>query len=194
MSNFKLRTMKTIKLLAVLFISNLALLSCSNDDDAHGGGGDHDEELITTVTYTLTNTTDNADVVTLKFTDLDGEGGSNGTYDISGPFTANATYSGSIKLENATESPAENITLEVEEEGAEHEFFYSNTAGLAISKTDVDVNGDPLGIETTVDTGSADNGTVTVILKHEPTKPNDGTASGAGGSTDVEVTFNVTVQ
>ena len=185
--------MKTIKLLAILFISSLATLSCSSDDDGHGGG-DNEEELITTVTYTLTNTTDNTDVVTLKFTDLDGEGGADGTFDISGPFTASATYSGVMLLQNETENPAEDITEEVEGESDEHEFFYSNTAGLTITKTDADGNGNPLGIETTVVVGNAGNGELTVILKHEPTKPNDGTAAGAGGSTDVEVTFAIIVQ
>lgn len=185
--------MKTIKLLALLFVSSLTVLSCSSDDD-HNDGHDHEEELITTVIYTLTNSSNSADVVTLTFTDLDGEGGADGTYDISGPFTAGATYTGAIQLWNATENPAENITEEVEAEGDEHEFFYSNTAGLTITKTDNDSNGNPLGIETTVVAGTAGTGSITVILKHEPTKPNDNTAAGAGGSTDVEVTFSVQVQ
>lgn len=189
-----MKTMKTIKLLALLFVSSLTVLSCSSDDDNTNGGGENEEELITTVIYTLTNNANNADVVTLTFTDLDGEGGADGTYDVSGPFTAGATYTGAIQLLNATENPAENITEEVEEEGNEHEFFYSNTAGLTITKTDNDSNGNPVGIETTVATGTAATGSITVILKHEPTKPNDNTAAGAGGSTDVEVTFSVQVQ
>lgn len=193
MKTIKLNSMKTIKLLAILFISSLTLVGCSDDDDDHDDH-DHEEELITTVIYTLTNDADSMDEVTLTFTDLDGEGGSDGTFDISGPLTANATYSGDIQLLNETESPAEDITEEVEGEGDEHEFFYSNTAGLTITKTDVDGDGNPLGIETTVVTGAAATGTVTVILKHEPTKPNDGTAAGAGGSTDVEVTFSIEIQ
>lgn len=182
----------TIKLLALFFISSLAFTSCSSDDD--GDDHDHEEELITTVIYTLVNDADATDVVTLTFTDLDGEGGADGTYDISGPLTASASYTGSIALWNATEDPAENITEEVEEEADEHEFFYTNTAGLTITKTDVDENGNPVGIETTLTTGAASTGSITVILKHEPTKPNDGTSAGAGGSTDVEVTYAVTVQ
>ncbi len=194
MSNFKLKNMKsnTIKLLAVFFMSSLAFTSCSSDDDGHDH--DHEEELITTVIYQLTNNADAGDVVTLTFTDLDGEGGADGTYNISGPFTANATYTGTIQLLNATENPADDITLEVEEEGDEHEFFYTNTAGLTITKTDVDINNNPLGIETTLATGVSSTGSITVVLKHEPTKPNDGTAAGAGGSTDVEVTYAISVQ
>lgn len=181
-------TNKILKLLAILFISVLTFTACSDDhdDDDH----DHEEELITTVTYTLTN---GNDVVTLTFEDLDGEGGNTGTSNVSGPLTANATYTGTIKLENTTESPSENITEEILAEADEHEFFYTNTAGLTITKTDTDGT-NPLGIETTVVAGAAGTGTLSIILKHEPTKPNDGTSAGAGGSTDVEITFNVIVQ
>jgi hypothetical protein len=186
-------SIKTIKLLAVLFISTVTFSSCSSNDDHDDH--DHEEELITTVTYTLTNEENAQDVVTLKLTDLDGLGGQDGTYDISGPLTANATYTGSISLLNETESPAENITEEVEAEGDEHEFFYSSSiSGLLITKTDDDGNGNTIGIESSLTTASAGSGTLTIILKHEPTKPNDNTAVGAGGSTDAEATFNIEVQ
>ena len=183
-----MKNIKTIKLLALLFISTLTLSSCSDDhDDDH----DHEEELITTVTYTLTN---GNDVVTLKFVDLDGEGGADGTYSVSGSLAANTTYTGVIKLENETESPAEDITLEVQEEGDEHEFFYTTSvAGTTIVKTDVDKDRNPIGITTNVNTGAAGKGTLTIVLKHEPKKPNDGTSADAKGSTDAEVTFTLNV-
>ena len=185
-----MKTINTLKLLAILFVSTLTFSSCSDDhDDDHD---DHDEELITTVTYTLTN---GNDVVTLNFQDLDGEGGSPGTYTVSGALTANTTYLGEIKLLNETESPAEDITTEVKAEGDEHEFFYtSSITDIAISKTDVDANGNPIGIETNLTTGAAGTGTLSVVLKHEPTKPNNNNAVSAGGSSDVEVTFNIEVQ
>lgn len=182
-------TMKTIKLMAVLFISALTFTACNDNDDDHGD--DHDEEVITTLTYTLT---DGVNTITLEFDDPDGEGSAQPTYNISGPLAANTTYTGTLKLENKTESPAEDVTLEIIAEDDEHEFFFTNTAGLTITKTDVDGNNNPLGVQTTLMTGAAGQGTLTIVLKHEPTKPNDGTAAGAGGSTDIEVTFNVTVQ
>ena len=84
---------------------------------------------------------------------------------------------------------------EIEEEDDEHEFFFtSSVSGLTISKTDTDGNGNPLGLETSITSGAAGSGSITVVLKHEPTKPNDGTSASAGGSTDIEVTFNVTVE
>lgn len=189
-THLKLKTMKTIKLLALFFVSSLVFVSCSSDDD--NDDHDHEEELITTVTYTLTN---GNDVITLEFEDLDGEGGADGTTTVSGNLSANTTYTGSIKLLNATENPAENITEEVEEEGDEHEFFYSSTiSDITITKEDEDEDGNPIGIETTLTTGEAGTGTLTIILKHEPTKPNDGTSTDAGGSTDVSVTFSIEVE
>ena len=98
---------------------------------------------------------------------------------------------------NETESPAEDMTEEIEEEDDdEHEFFFTSTvSGLTISKTDVlTVMAILLGLETSLTSGAAGSGSITVVLKHEPTKPNDGTSASAGGSTDIEVTFNVTVQ
>ncbi|MFY9241713.1 MAG: type 1 periplasmic binding fold superfamily protein [Polaribacter sp.] len=181
--------MKTIKLLSVLFITTLTFTACSEDDDHNHGS---EEELITTVRYTLTN---GNNIVTLTFSDPDGEGGNAGTYTVSGTLSANTTYSGSIQLLNETTSPAEDITEEVKAEADEHEFFYtSNVAGLTITKTDTDSNNNPLGVTTSLTTSAAGAGTFTIILKHEPTKPNNGTSAGAGGSTDVEVTFNITIQ
>ena len=182
-------TIKITKLLAILFISVFTFTACSDDDDDH----DHDseEELITTVKYTLTN---GSDVVTLKFSDPDGDGPIEPVYDIVGDLTANSTYTGMIELLNETESPAEDITEEVKEEADEHEFFYtSDVSGLSINKTDTDGNGNPLGVETSLTTLGAGLGTLTIVLKHEPTKPNDGSSSSAGGSTDVEITFDVTI-
>jgi hypothetical protein len=185
-----MKTLHTIKLIAVLFISSILLSSCSDDHDEEGH--DHEEELITTVTYTLSN---GSDVVILKFQDLTGGSIDDATYDVSGSLTANTTYTGSVELLNETESPADNITTEVQEEGNEHEFFYSSSvAGISIAKTDADMNGNPIGIETSLTTGNAGAGTLTIILKHEPTKPNNGVSAEAGGSTDAEVTFNISIQ
>ncbi len=180
--------MKTIKLLTVLFISTLVFTSCEDDhDDDHDHGSD--EELITTVLYTLT---DGNNTIVLEWEDLDGDTGNAPTIS-SGTLTANTSYTGSIQLLNRTESPAEDITLEVRAEGDEHEFFYTNTAGLTITKTDTDGT-NPVGIETSLSTGAAGSGSLTIVLKHEPTKPNDGTAANAGGSTDVQVTFPISIQ
>jgi hypothetical protein len=196
MSNFKTKTMKTTKLLAILFISVLSFTACSDNDDH--GHDDHDhvehEEEITQLIYKLTNTADSADVVTFTFTDEDGEGGANGTKEVSGNLTANATYTGALELINLEE--LEDVGAEIAEEDAEnHEIFYiTNVAGLKIDTTDVDANSNPLGFDTDITTGSAGTGILTISLVHEGKKPNDGTTTDAGGTLDIEVVFELTVE
>ena len=200
MKTIKLNTMKTIKLLAILFISSLTLVSCSDDDDHDHHDHDHENEVITTLEYTLVNAADSNDVVVMTAYDPDGDGGVDATYEVDGPLTANATYSGSILIlnENEEEDMTDdhyNVTIEIKEEADEHEFFYIvNDVDITVKIEDVDSKGYPLGIDTTVTTGESGEGTLTIILKHEPTKPNDGNSDNAGGSTDIEGTFTVTVE
>lgn len=197
MNTLKLNTMKTtstIKLLAFLFIIAIAFTSCDEDDHDHDDDHDHEEEVITTVTYTLTNNADNSEV-TMKWFDVDGDGGEAPVLTVSGALAANATYTGAIELLNETESPAEDITEEIKEEDDEHEFFYSSSvAGISIEKTDEDKDGNPVGLATTLTTADAGTGSFTIVLKHEPTKPNGNDLSVAGGSTDAEVTFSIEVE
>lgn len=180
--------MKAIKFLSVLFIASIIFTSCTKDDPTPV----NEEEVITTVTVTLTNGTD---VVTLKSLDADGDGPNAPVVTVSGSIKANTTYTGTVAFLNETESPAEDITSEVKEEGDEHQIFYSATNNIAtFTYTDKDSNNNPVGLTFTANTGAAGSGVVKVILKHEPKKPNNGTATDAGGSTDADVSFNVSVQ
>ena len=189
--------MKTTKLLAILFISALSFTACSDNDDHDHDDHDHGEheDEITQLVYTLTNTANSADVVTFTFTDEDGEGGADGTTEVSGNLTANATYSGALELINLEE--LEDVGAEIAEEDAEdHEILY-NTNGLTIETTDVDGNGDPLGFNTSVTAGAAGTGDLTISVVHEGKKPNDGTVADAqseGGTLDIQRSFNFIVE
>lgn len=189
--------MKTIKLLAILFISVLTFNACSDDHDDHDDH-DHDhEDEITQLIYTLTNTNNANDVVTITFTDEDGEGGADGTPEVSGPLTANATYIGVLKLMNLEEN--EDVGAEIAEDDAEdHEIFYiTNIAGLNFETTDLDANSNKLGFNTNVTTGAAGTGSLTISVVHEGKKPNDGSLDDAlsnAGTTDIEQSFNIEVQ
>lgn len=192
-NNLKMKTMNTMKttMKTLAILSVMAFFTSCDDDDAPQVI--NEEEVITTVELTLTNTTDPTNEVTYRFVDLDAPNPPVTT--ITGNLMANANYMGSVRFLNETENPAENITIEVIEEGAEHEVFYlSSIPDVNITRTDVDVNGNPLGVMSTLQTGAAATGTLTVVLRHEPMKPNDGTLSNAGGETDVEVSFDITVQ
>lgn len=177
-----------------IFFISIALLAISCDDD-DAPQIINEEEVITTVEVTLTNSADPNNVVVLRSLDNDGDGPNQPVNTITGTLMANASYLGSTRFLNELETPLDDITLEVADESDEHEVFYTTTvAGLSIMKTDVDVNGRPLGLRFSAQTAAAGTGTMTVVLRHEPLKPNDGTLTGAGGSTDAEVTFDITIQ
>ncbi len=172
-------------------LTTLTLASCSNDDSPV-----NEEEVITTVTTTLTG---GGQVITLRSRDLDGDGPNAPVVTVSGNLTANTTYIGETVFTNETVSPAEDITVEVEEEGNEHQMFYQFPVALgSFVYTDVDANGDPIGLSFTLTTGtSATTGNIVVTLRHLPNKSAAGVASGditsAGGATDAQVTFPVVV-
>ena len=185
--------MKTNKsLLASLALGALIFSSCEKDH-AHV----HNEhEVMTTLTYTLT--AEGADTVALKFIDLDGEGGNDPTI-TGGTLKANTTYAGSIVILNETETPAEDVTIEILEEDEDHQFFFTTTVeGLTVSYSDEDENGNPIGQSNTVTTVGEGSGTIMITLLHEPNKSGTGVAGGdmteAGGERDIEVIFPVNVE
>ncbi|MGB3547986.1 MAG: type 1 periplasmic binding fold superfamily protein [Saprospiraceae bacterium] len=181
------------RFLPFLTVFLLLVLAAGCDDDDMPEVP-NEEELITTMRYTLTPVAGGA-AVTFTFTDLDGDGGNAPV--ISAPaLAANTAYTGEIMLLNETETPAENVTEEIRDEKEEHQFFYVAASGLnvAIATLDLDADNNPVGLESTLVTGAASSGNLTITLRHEPMKPNNGTLAGAGGETDIEVTFNVQVQ
>ncbi len=187
--------MKTLKSIYILPLLTLFFVACSNDDDAPEII--NEEEVITTLTATLVPVS--GPTLTLTTRDLDGDGPNEPVVTVSGNFAANTTYNGSLNLLNETVSPPESITNEIEEEGDEHQFFFQATNNIAtFTYTDSDANDKPIGLNFRLTTGNAGNGTITIILRHEPNKSATGVEEGnianAGGETDISVTFNVTVQ
>ncbi|MBT28270.1 MAG: type 1 periplasmic binding fold superfamily protein [Thalassobius sp.] len=184
-----------LKLLALLF-ALFAFTACDDDDDIIPEE-ENEEEVITTVKLTFT---DESDVETV-FTWADPENdGSPVIDDIT--LESGKTYELSVQLLNETESPAEDITEEVEEEGVDHQFFFSGTAIddlITISYNDSDEDGNPVGLDNNVTILATGGPSVlTVILRHQPDKSatgvSDGEIDNAGGETDVSVDFNITVQ
>ena len=178
----------TRNFLALLTVG-LLTLSCSDDDD--NPVAVDEEEVITTMTITLT---EGSNTVTLETKDLDGDG-PDAPVITTGNLTANTTYTGAIVLLNETETPPENITLEVAEEDDEHQFFFDASGAVtSVTYNDEDGDGNPLGLSFTLSTGDAGTGALRVTLRHEPKKPNDGTLADAGGETDIAQSFNVVVE
>lgn len=189
----------------------LLLLAACGDD---GGGGGNDNEVITTVTLTFTPTGGAA--VTASFKDLDGDGGNPPTID---PINlANGTtYATTVKFLNELETPAEDITVEVMDEGDVHQVFFTGTAvkGPATSNAtaplthtygDTDAKGFPIGLANSF-AAATGTGMMTVTLRHVPPVNDNPVKTGTladtvktmgiaalPGESDASVTFNVTVQ
>jgi len=184
-------------------LATMLLVGCGDDPEPA-----NEEELITTLLVTLTPD-GGGNEVTLKFYDADGDGPIAPVYtynpNVAGinsaaVLQASKNYSASIVLLNETENPIEDVTEEIEEEADEHLFcFTTNLNSLTISYNDTEADyiaggsSKPVGLLTTWSVGPAiGTGTVTILLRHQP-----GTKTGScpgSGETDIEVTFNVTIQ
>ncbi|NNC94691.1 MAG: type 1 periplasmic binding fold superfamily protein [Chitinophagales bacterium] len=185
--------MNRLKYFMIPLVSCMLLLTVGCEDDPPI---ENPEELITTVNFTLTNSS-GGDII-LSFSDPDGDGGMNPVI-AGGSLSPNTSYSASIELLNESVTPAEDITAEVLLEAEEHQVFYlTDSLNVSFSYTDSDIDLNPIGISTMVMTGDSSSGNITVILRHEPDKfatgVSDGDISNAGGETDIEVSFPVTIQ
>jgi len=155
-------------------------------------------QMITTVRIQLTS--DAGHEVNLTWQDLDGDGPNEPVITVSDTFNTYSNYSGNIVLLNETESPAEDYTQEILEEADEHQFFYQFSEGLEMTSqySDQDSNGNPVGVQFTVITGSAGSGNFTVTLRHQPNKfaagVYDGDITNAEGETDIVASFDIFIQ
>ena len=195
LDNIYILSIMTKTFLAFTFACSMALFftACEKDDPEIP----NEEELITTLNYTLTPQ-GGGDAIILSFKDLDGEGGDTPTV-TTGTLAANQTYTGRLELLNESESPAENITEEIEAEDEEHQFFFESTlSDLTVTYNDQDADGNPIGLSSTLKTGDATTGNLVITLIHEPEKSAAGVSTGdidnASGTIDLEVTFPVNVQ
>ncbi len=184
--------MKNLKTLAIALIGITSLISCSKDDN----NPVNEEEVITTVTTTLTNGTN---VITLRSRDLDGDGPNAPVITVSGNLVANTSYTGTVSFLNEIASPADNITTEVLEEGVDHQVFFQAPSALGtFAYSDLDANGKPIGLQFTLTTTAAASGNLLVTLRHEPNKSAAGVSSGditnAAGATDAAVSYPIVVQ
>jgi hypothetical protein len=172
-----------------------ALLTFSSCDDHDHEPHDHEGELITTMTLTMTPQ-GGGTPVTATFRDLDGEGGNP---PVMTPevvtLRPNTTYNTTITLKDESHHD-EDLTAEIREKGAEHEFFFvPSPAGLAtVTKTDRDSNNRPIGLTSTIATGAAQTGTLRVVLKHQAGGLKTDNSNINTGETDIDVTYNINIQ
>jgi hypothetical protein len=186
---------------------------CSDVEDAHDHHH-HEHELITTVQLTFTDAAGDAFIATWADSENDGSPEIDPVQ-----LAMGETYAVSVRFLNELESPAEDITPEVEDESDQHQVFFtgsgvqgpasaeSEEALVEHSYLDEDPDGLPLGLESQLDTLRAGEGELVVTLRHMPledgnpikaeTTAADVAAGGfesIGGDNDASVTFSLTVE
>lgn len=184
----------------LLTFATVLFFSCSSDDDNTTTPIQVvvENEVITTVELAITDSeAGTTETISWK------EGvNDNATKRPEIALAANKSYTTAIKfLNESNPNSVDNITDEVKKDKDEHYVFYtpentltgftlaSNPASDTIDSNDIGIN-----IETTWTTGDASTGTLTAFLIHEPTTKSGTARSDFGGSTDIEVTFNITVE
>lgn len=175
--------MKKLQLTSILLLPFIFFTACKDEETPDPV---NEEELITSVVLTFENT---ADLTTTEFAfrDIDGPGGNEPTaFDTIRLQTG--TYHVTVSILNESESPALDLTTEIEEESVDHQFFYTvEGADITFSYNDSDANGLPIGLDMTAVVGAGvSTGTVTLTLKHQPGIKDDNINT---GETDVEVAF-----
>lgn len=178
----------------------LAVAAC-DDDPTENGGGPGEQEVITEVGLTLIPQAGGA-AQTATITDPDGAGVQNPEPQVGTLVLApGASYNGSVTFTDATKTPPEDITAEVEEEAEAHRVFYTvggdNAATVTVTDLDLDDNDAPLGLTFTVNAAagavSGSEGTIEVRLSHYDDEPK-GDGSEPSDETDVLVTFEFSIE
>lgn len=189
--------LKNLTLLAIAFsITALTLNSCKptcekNPDDPECI--QNDPEVVTTVQLLFRDSITNNIVGTFEWKDADGDGTGAPVVDQIN-LDANTTYKVSLTLLNELANPTEDMTLEIEEEANEHQFFFdAQGVNVNVAYDDQDDNNPPLpvGLLTVWGTGAAGSGQLHLTLKHYHGNK-DGNSS--SGETDIDLEFPVLVQ
>lgn len=183
--------LKVTKSLLLLLLAVFVLTNCK--DKADDPKPDDDNELITTVKLTFAKA---GTTTPSTFLYQNPTGGSTPTKFDQIMLDKNSTYTLSIELLDESKSPVVDITEEVEEKSDEHLFVFTPTPGtglLAVTITDKDANNLPIGLESTVVTGTTATGKLRIQLRHQPplngVRAKNGTAT--PGSDDVNLEFSV---
>lgn len=179
----------------------IGLLACT---DVENPDQDVEGEVITTVTLTWTD----ADGGVVQATWADPEDDGDPVVD-DVVLAADQSYALTVAFENELAVPAEDVTLEIQDEGDEHQIFFTGTAVddavVTVDYADQDGEGLPIGLDNDAQTSDAGEGTLTVTLRHLPPQggvpqKTEGLAASYAqgdaipGETDVQVTFDLRVE
>jgi hypothetical protein len=194
--------MKNYSYLMTLFAAvALTFSSCKSDDPVPENEGEVITDVILKFTELNSAGSPTGTPIEVRATDPDGlelgNGPTIGTINLS----RGKTYQMEVSLFNSIEN--EDITVEIEEEKEEHQFFFlgkafTGTAILTYTYDDEDIDGNPVGLRGIVQTIGFNTAQMRVVLRHDLNKnftgannPNWENFVQAGGETDLDITFPV---
>lgn len=173
-----------------IFIILLLIIQGCTSDDITNPNPPNESELITTMILQFDHLHSDH-VQEFVYRDVDGEGGNPPERFDTIRITADSNYSVRIILLNESDPNAiDTISNEVEEEGADHQFFFF-PAGVntVISYEDIDKNGWPIGLMTSWRNGTISTGTVRTLLKHQPGEKQPPPGDPDVGETDIDLNW-----
>ncbi|MCB0599831.1 MAG: type 1 periplasmic binding fold superfamily protein [Saprospiraceae bacterium] len=175
----------------IALIFGILLLSHCKKDNARP---EIPQETIDGLTLKLV-ASDNSDSTLLSFSDPDGDGGMDPVI-TGGSIKVSTVYIGIVSFFNGTTD----VTESIRETAEDHQIFFSASSqlGLIFTYEDQDGDGRPVGILSSWTSYSKGSGLLRVSLIHQPDKAAQGVAQGnlntAGGKTDIEVDFPITIK
>lgn len=193
-------TIKTTLIIA--FASLTTLISCKKSEDADHPHDHASQEQITTLIlsgYNAANPTDTNHLVSVKWEDLDGNGGNAPIID-SLLLDTGITYSMSMLLLDKTKTPYDTISNEILERGDIHQFFYTPSSSILgkviIERLDKDNNTPalPIGLQTQWNVLAIPSytlpvlGSVNIVLSHYDGIPKTALPS---PESDIDISFPV---
>lgn len=128
---------------------------------------------------------------TFTWSDTDGAGGVAPKIDTI-KLTPNATFDVELTVQDGSKSPVFDATPEIIAEKNDHLFVYKPTGNFTISNYSKDSNGKDFGQTAKLQTVSAGNGSLQILLKHLPDK--SAADSSKTGETDMDVLFPVVIK
>ncbi len=187
-------TIQHIAFIALLVISVFTGCKKDKDEVVIPPPPANESEVMTTFKLTFTDSAGAVPIANAQFRDPDGDGGNTAIQFDTIKLFANKTYIVNTLILDETQNPVDTISKEIQEEANDHLFFYTPAtinATITILDQDTHIPSLPLGLQTKWKTMTASDGTVHIVLRHQP-GIKDGTY--APGETDIDLTFQVKIE
>lgn len=177
-----------MKLHTLIYFTILYMFVLSSCEDPEDANNENEHEAITTVAIYVSKTGIPTD--TFYFDDPDGDGGNPPLLTDTIKLDTQSTYSVSLRFFNKTKYPTSDVTPTIQEQSTSHEVFILPTnAEFAITRTDKDAVGFPLGLLSIWQTANIPiQGSVRIKLMHKPVIKGSNDSPEKGHS-DIDVIF-----